>query len=213
MNLLEERYSPCKFWEKDVTGLPTHVVVPNFLSEEECDYLMSLQDSQAEVKGTVAETEEYSPTTRGVENNDYRNVDVTWVNWYTDREVYFNVWDRLSAVNDDTFGFQISQMQDIMLCRYAEGQFFTQHYDAFERAPMREFRKLTMTVLLNDPKDFEGSIDIYDGERPTPVPHDGRGSAIIFPAWALHAVEPIKPLVPDGARRVMIAWFVGERYR
>jgi len=199
-------------WEREVTGVSDYVVVPDFLSPEECDVISSIHDAEIESGregwGPVAGGDEYYPGVPGQEVNfEFRKVKAAWVPG-TRGEIYDLVYQRGAAINDEHFGFDIDAVQDLQLCRYGVGEHFCPHYDSFVTAPTTEFRKMTISVLLNEPEDFEGSIDLYLGEAPIRIKHARRGMAVAFPSWVLHAVDP----VDKGERRVMVAWYVGRKY-
>ena len=67
-------------------------------------------------------------------------------------------------------------------------------------------RKLSMSLILNDPSEYEGgqleiwgkSVDVYK-----------KGSIIFFPSWILHRVTP----VTKGTRYSLVMWFVGAPFR
>lgn len=200
-------------WEREVTSYDEYAVIPNFLTDEECDRFIAVQDghiaAESEGWGPVAGGDEYYPGVPGQEVNfQHRKVKASWIP-RMDNDLQDLVYRKGIAVNEKHFGFDVDAMQDLQLCRYGEGEYFYPHYDSFASAPRFEHRKLSISVLINQPEDFEGYIDLYFGEKPVRIKHAERGTAVAFPAWALHGVEP----VDKGERRVLIAWFTGEKYR
>jgi len=70
-----------------------------------------------------------------------------------------------------------------------------------------ETRKLTVLVFLND--DFEGGkLFLQDGDKKT-YPPQGAGTALVFPSYMLHGVEP----VTSGVRRSIVTWLVGPWFK
>ena len=77
-------------------------------------------------------------------------------------------------------------------------------------------RKISMTVNLNDPQDYEGGNLKFDlgphfkGER-FKVFDDmrTRGSVIIFPSFMYHCVTP----VTSGTRYSMVLWLLGKPWQ
>lgn len=71
-------------------------------------------------------------------------------------------------------------------------------------------RKLSMTLLLSDPSEFEG------GELQVKVDNDEiktlemvKGRAWFFPSWVLHRVTP----VTKGVRRSLVLWIGGPAFK
>jgi len=71
-------------------------------------------------------------------------------------------------------------------------------------------RKLSMTVQLNDPKDYDGGdFEIwFGGKQAVPVPRE-KGDVVIFPAFCMHRVTPIT----RGERRCLVFWTGGRPLR
>jgi PKHD-type hydroxylase len=67
-------------------------------------------------------------------------------------------------------------------------------------------RKLSMTVLLNDPKEFEGGNLEIAGKDLLPMK---QGHAAIFASFLQHRVTP----VTKGVRRSLVMWFGGEPFK
>jgi PKHD-type hydroxylase len=77
-----------------------------------------------------------------------------------------------------------------------------------------ETRKLSMSLLLNDPGvDFDGGefymkIRGCDGNIP-PEFEFKSGTAILFPSWLMHRVAP----VTKGIRKSLTVWVTGPKFR
>ena len=65
---------------------------------------------------------------------------------------------------------------------------------------MAQKRKLTVVVQLSDPADYDGGeLEVWPDSTVRTAPRD-RGTAVIFPSFALHRVTPVThwhPLVAD----------------
>tara|TARA_Y100001933_G_scaffold107943_1_gene108215 strand:- start:18488 stop:19216 length:729 start_codon:yes stop_codon:yes gene_type:complete len=111
------------------------------------------------------------------------------------------------------------------------GDHYTWHQDSgpFDQGERPGFiRKLSSTIQLSDPDDYEGGtfqyIDpsgIFDQLSTNPrkfnidqkiqsVPHSAkkRGSLIVFPSYMYHQVKP----VTRGTRISLVSWFHGPRH-
>ena len=110
------------------------------------------------------------------------------------------------------------------------GDFYTWHLDSGDR-PQSEggrIRKLSSTVQLSDPEDYEGGdfdyieyqgifdrLDIYDTvvdivnfKKSVPFSAKAKGSLIVFPSDTYHQVTP----VTRGVRKSLVSWFHGQPY-
>lgn len=198
----------CPFGELNLTRSTLGINVFDFLSEDECDYLNDVYDSREELQAEIAATNEYTTGSRGVVNKDYRDLKWTWVPLHDHFDFYQRHWERVQDINRREFQFDISGIQDCLLLRYRDNEFFKEHYDAFHTSPANEVRKITMVTLLNDPREFEGGLDLFYGEEPERMELIKRGQTIMFPPTTLHRVEKI-----IGERRVLVTWAVGDRWK
>lgn len=71
-------------------------------------------------------------------------------------------------------------------------------------------RKLSISILLNDPKEYEGGrFRLFDGGARFPLENQPQGAAAIFPSFAVHGVEQVM----KGARYTVVIWLRGPRFR
>ena len=70
-------------------------------------------------------------------------------------------------------------------------------------------RKLSMTCLLNDPKDFEGGNFMFRASNEEYSVDLNKGDVIIFPSYLLHKVSQ----VTKGSRCSLVVWALGEPFR
>jgi PKHD-type hydroxylase len=79
-------------------------------------------------------------------------------------------------------------------------------------ADMHEPRKLSLTLLLNEPgKDFQGGefqLNISNEKHPITVPFK-KGRAVVFPSFLLHQVTP----VTKGFRKSAVVWVTGPKFK
>jgi len=86
----------------------------------------------------------------------------------------------------------------IQIATYAEGEYYKEHRDA---GPPEYYRKLSLTVQLNDPSEYEGGEFVFKefGEQKLE-----KGQACIFDPTLLHEVKT----VTKGVRHSIVAWFL-----
>lgn len=122
------------------------------------------------------------------------------------------IYDRLSTAciqaNTGRYKFDITGFQtELQLASYGARNFFDWHMD-FGTGDLSN-RKLSITVQLSEPDEYEGgelqfmiNQDIFTATKE-------KGTAIIFPSFALHRVTPIT----KGCRKSIVGWISGPPYK
>ena len=106
-------------------------------------------------------------------------------------------------------------MQDLQLTRYvAPAGHYDFHIDGngYTRPPNNNLvRKLSASVLLTDPKNFEGGeFEFKFGNNSTDFTVDmDKGDIILFPSYILHRIRP----VTKGTRYSLVIWACGKPLR
>lgn len=130
------------------------------------------------------------------------------------------IFDRLNKVieslNNQYYGFDLNGYTNFQYTSYngEEKGKYGWHLDLFVGiripADMIQPRKLSITLLLNDPSEFEGGeFQIADGdqEKAVTIPFT-RGKLIAFPSFMLHQVTP----VTRGFRKSLVVWVTGPKF-
>lgn len=140
---------------------------------------------------------------------EVRDSDVFWI--YPSEETAW-VFQRLTSVitelNTHYFGFDLFGMvEGLQLTKYeAPGGFYGRHIDKFYGS---KIRKLSLTVQLSDPLDYEGGdLNLHNSEKPQ-VMERSLGKLITFPSYVLHEVTP----VTKGTRYSLVAWITGKPFK
>ena len=117
------------------------------------------------------------------------------------------IWVEANRANA-LFQFEVLPVLEIQLARYdAEDQgFFEWHADT---VPEDLTRKISITVPLSDPHEFEGGIMEFNENGAIHQPRQSNGCPIMFPSWLLHRVTP----VTAGRRYSLVAWIRGPAWR
>lgn len=179
----------------------------NALTEEECDRILAYANTQPFGLGTIAGDEtspsEYIPEARDctvltMENND----DTAWI-----RERLMGV---VNEVNEAVFGLDITHLGNLNLNRYTAGHHQSWHTDT-ELMAFGAHRKLSASLFLSDPKDYEGGelffrISHPDRQQAYKLP---KGSVCFFYSHLAHQVAP----VTSGQRDALVVWGMGPKLR
>ena len=132
-----------------------------------------------------------------------------------DNKVNEVAWDFLNEANTRQFNYEIESYQLVQFARYRDGGHYGWHRDVNETAitPNGEMRKLSLTLCLTDPKEYEGGeLQFFNGERPIEqrIINDiqDQGSVIVFDSRDWHRVTP----VTKGTRYSLVCWSVGPNF-
>ena len=137
-----------------------------------------------------------------------RQSTINWLPFNKMQPMYDDLIYLVQKINRNHFGFSKIQItEEAQVSEYSKGQFYHWHTDNpidMDREP--PVRKLSMTLLLNDPSEFEGgNLEIAEKK----MSHMKQGYAAIFASFLQHRVTP----VTKGVRKSFVAWFNGEPFK
>ena len=153
------------------------------------------------------------------------------VSWFNDEWVYKEIYPYIHEANKAAgWNFQWDFTEDSQFTTYDEGQFYGWHADGHPK-PYKDnhrfenyrgkIRKLSVTVQLNDPSEFDGgNLEFsfrngkdFDGntDKSTHACTEIRpqGSIVVFPSFVWHRVTP----VTRGTRHSLVLWNLGLPWR
>ena len=134
---------------------------------------------------------------------------ISWIPFKEMQHMYSDLDRFIQAANENHFGFgDIRITENAQFTEYPEGGFYDWHMDCdvnMEHEP--PVRKISMTLLLNDPSEFEGGdLELM---APGKFAELKQGHAIIFASFLNHRVNPVK----RGIRQSLVVWFGGKPFR
>lgn len=138
---------------------------------------------------------------------------ITWVGMKPELE---HIWKKLAhataEVNSRYFNFDLTGFHEPMqLGVYTSQQ--QGHYDwHVDASPMdrQTPRKLSMSMLLSDPTEFEGGeFQVKTNSDRVQTLECKKGRAWFFPSYVLHRVAP----VTEGTRRSLVLWIGGPPFK
>ena len=111
------------------------------------------------------------------------------------------------------WNYNLRYMERVQIGKYSEEKesFYDWHIDSAPPDNNEEQRKLSISVLLSDPKDFEGGklkFKNLDEEENNKILAT-QGSIVVFPSYISHKVTP----VTKGERYSAVSWMVGPKFR
>ena len=179
------------------------------LTPQQCDEFIRIGQSEPQVKGTT--------NMNDADSQKYRKSTISWIllNKEEATPTYQIIKKWMETINSNHFGFDAMQMTEHgQYAEYSKGGFYNWHMDSsVGMSNMPPVRKISMTLLLNDPKEFEGGeLEMYGGDRLNSQSNKfklKRGYAIFFASFFLHRVNP----VTKGNRKSLVMWFGGTPLR
>jgi len=137
---------------------------------------------------------------------------VTTISWIPFKEMshmYEELDTFIQKANKNHFGFEdIRITENAQFTEYPQGGFYDWHMDCdVTMAHEPPIRKISMTLLLNDPSEFEGGdLQLMGPEKTIPLK---QGHAICFASFLNHRVRP----VTKGMRQSLVVWFGGSPFK
>jgi len=137
---------------------------------------------------------------------------VTTISWLPFKEMghmYTDLNNFIQKCNENHFGFgDIRITEQAQFTEYPEGGFYDWHMDCdvnMQHEP--PVRKISMTLLLNDPSEFEGGdLELM---APGKFAELKQGHAIVFASFLNHRVNKVR----RGVRQSLVVWFGGKPFR
>ena len=147
-------------------------------------------------------------TTFGGMNNKHRRSKIAWLTGNTD--IMDMIWPYVKSASD-IMGVSVASIADFQYTEYHGNQEakYDWHHDVDWNKNDGRDRKLSVTVQLSDPSDYEGGhFEFGEVEEPLPESRD-KGTILIFPSYLQHRVAP----VTSGVRKTLVAWFEGPNWQ
>lgn len=141
---------------------------------------------------------------RGIVDTKIRNVSHSWLPIDKFEWLYSLLEEEIKNINWLNFKYVLNHMEMIDYLEYHAGD-EAGKYEAHLDGSINSNRKLSFSVLLSDPSEYEGGdLIVYEGKSPLIVPKK-RGMITFFPSNVLHEVTP----VTRGVRRSIVSWIHG----
>ena len=146
---------------------------------------------------------------KGAHDTKKRVTTISWIPFQEMGHMYQDLNSFIQKANENHFGFgDIQVTENAQFTEYPVGGFYDWHMDCdvnMQHEP--PVRKISMTLLLNDPSEFEGGdLELM---APGKFAELKQGHAIIFASFLNHRVNP----VTRGMRQSLVCWFGGKPFR
>jgi len=116
------------------------------------------------------------------------------------------------------WNFDWDWSESIQFTIYKKNQFYDWHADSFPQQDKNgKVRKLSVSINLSDPKDYEGGLLEFDFRNQNKNPSFitqckeilPKGSLVVFPSFVFHRVTP----VTKGTRYSLVMWNKGPAFK
>ena len=176
------------------------------LTHMQCDEIIGIGKNEPKINATIGSESKKLDAS-------YRRSNISWIPFSKAVAIYQVISQWMKITNNNYFGFDnVVLSEQGQYAEYDKDGFYNWHMDSnVEMSAMPSVRKISMTLLLNDPKEFKGGeLELFNGGKLDS--DDGgnkfnlkRGYAIFFASFLLHRVRP----VIKGNRKSLVMWFGG----
>lgn len=165
-----------------------------------CDYILNKSDWGLATPAKINAGE------AAIIKPESRITDVVWHNHGAPSTSL--LFQHMHMANDMAgWNFDIKYPQECQIGRYKDGGHYKWHVDAFPPDEKGLQRKLSASLLLNDPSEYEGGKLEFEGMDAPDL--GGKGTLIVFPSFLRHRVTP----VTSGVRYSAVCWAVGPAFK
>lgn len=159
------------------------------------------------------EFECFSEASIGDSNNskietETRDSKISW--WYETHWVSSIFSHYFNLANKNSWEYNLTHIEGIQITSYDVGEHYSWHSDYGRSNDPNHTRKLSATLLITDPSEFEGGdLEFIDYHGKTVVAPRIKGTMIIFDSRIPHRVTPIT----KGKRISLVSWIFGPKLK
>jgi PKHD-type hydroxylase len=189
-------------WWLDMLEVESFAWYDNIFTEEELDM----------IEKSVSDTDLYDGEITGDQlDTDIRDSKIKFIESSVDdnRWIFERFTGLINNANERFFQIELSRLESLQYTVYNKGQFYRDHMDLGYKNPNNAIRKLSFTLQLSDPDDYDGGeLVIKHGSTPD-IARKNRGTIIFFPSYIIHEVTT----VTRGTRKSLVGWVTGPRWK
>lgn len=159
------------------------------------------------------EPEKYSEAKVGTNSDsrlvlESRNSKISW--WYEHHWACSVFSHYFNKVNREFWEYDLNYLSGIQITTYEKDDHYAWHCDYGVQADERYTRKLSASLLITDPSEYEGGdLEFIDYHGNTVSVPRTKGTMVIFDSRIPHRVTP----VTKGKRISLVAWMLGPKLR
>ena len=135
-----------------------------------------------------------------------------WINDIPFRKSFLGLGQKINELCK--WDFNIKSIEAIQFGIYGEGGRYDWHIDQQLKPLNGSVRKISMTLFMNDPDEYEGGefdLELYNPEKKPRYKTFKlkKGLAIFFQSDRWHRVRPVS----SGVRKSLVAWYSGPTFK
>lgn len=177
---------------------------PFYLDNLNSQELQEIQDYISNLKDTDYKHNEI----KYEEFNNYRSCEI---HYPSSSSAFFRIGKRIfQSINKQYYQYDLRNVYEFQLIKYYEGGNYNWHCDYGVSPRKGVVRKLSMSIQLSSPNDYEGGeLQLIDYGNHTINFSNSLGAVIVFDAKLPHKVWP----VTFGKRIALVGWASGPKLR
>jgi PKHD-type hydroxylase len=179
------------------------VIMAPVLAPDQCRRVIELASALPAAEGRIGEAG-VDPSLRS-----------STIRWLPQDAVFSSLYEAIAGalfgLNQHFFGYELTTIEDIQFTTYVDAAkgFYDWHPDAGLNPRDDTARKLSLTVQLSEPTDYDGGeLELWCDREPVTARKE-QGLGVAFPAPTLHRIRPVS----RGRRHSLVAWASGPRFR
>ena len=179
-------------------------------SREDPFYVLALSDEAVkELTDYVSSLNDDAWQKHQTDYGDQKNFRLCDIHCPPSKTVVASIGASVFETINKKYEFDI-EVFEFQILRYGSGGNFDWHCDYGIAPEKNVWRKLSLSIQLSDPEDYEGGdlIIVDYCNRHCQLPK-GKGNSIVFDSRCPHRAEP----VTKGERLVMVGWASGPKLR
>jgi PKHD-type hydroxylase len=178
------------------------VYIPNYLTLEQCDEVINIGRSLKPQEALIGSID------KGQKNTKIRKTINTFIPVNKYPFISQHLIKDVHMVNRNNMGFKnITLIEDTQYAEYYSDGHYDWHMDSeIDGSNQGLIRKISLSILLNNPSEFEGGqLEFMTEGRSPPLK---KGDAVFFASFIMHRVKP----VTKGVRKSLVQWFSGTAF-
>jgi PKHD-type hydroxylase len=200
--LHEEKNVKPSTWPFNVDNIEPWAFMQNVFTPAQCQTIITIGKNLNLEKAATG-------LNKNVNQNDLtRKSQTSWLSSANGNEWIFQQMTQVAqSLNQQFFNFDLwGFAEGLQFTEYqAPSDHYSWHTDNMYKGPIR---KLSMSVQLSDPDDYEGGELVINNGTEMELPK-AQGCAYAFPSYSLHGVKP----VTKGVRYSLVAWITGPAFK
>jgi len=191
-------------WWLDVGSVETWAFQHNLFTSDEIDEIHDIA-AEYRLQEAVVGTGDSMSKDKSIRDS---NIAFLRSSDQSNKWIFERITRSIIDINRQFWNFDLARIETLQYSEYGIGQFYREHIDMMYQSPSRAVRKLSFSIQLTDPKEYEGGDVMIKTGTNLPI-HKDLGTICFFPSYILHEVTPIK----KGTRHALVGWVSGPPFK